>query len=205
MLDRRRLVFAALVLGFAPPAGAADELTEARAFVHRTGDAILSIVNGGLSPGDKHQALARIVMESVDVDGVARFALGRFWRLATPAQRTTYLSLFRRYLVFNVTGRLSQYKGTTFKVGRAIPMNDNVAVTTTIYVPNNSPSDLQWIVSFSSGSPKIVDLVAEGTSLRVTQRSDYASVITRNGGQNVQALLDAMQSQLQRMTSGGSG
>ncbi len=205
MLDRRSLVLAGLVLVLGRPVAAEDEVTEAKAFVHRTGEAILSVVNGDMSPGDKHQALARIVTDSVDVDGVARFALGRFWGLATAAQRETYLSLFRQYLVFNVTGRLSQYKGTTFKIGRAIPMNGNIAVTTTIYVPNNQPADLQWIVSLSSGTPKIVDLVAEGTSLRVTQRSDYASVITRNGGQDVQALLDAMRAQLTRMTSGGNG
>ncbi len=205
MLDRRSLVLAGLVLVLGRPVAAEDEVAEAKAFVQRTGEAILSVVNGDLSPGDKHQALARIVTDSVDVDGVARFALGRFWRLATVAQRETYLSLFRQYLVFNVTGRLSQYKGTHFKIGRAIPMNGNIAVTTTIYVPNNQPADLQWIVNLSSGTPKIVDLVAEGTSLRVTQRSDYASVITRNGGQDVQALLDAMRAQLTRMTSGGNG
>ncbi len=28
-----------------------------------------------------------------------------------------------------------------------------------------------------SGSPKIVDVIAEGTSLRLTQRSDYASYL----------------------------
>jgi len=205
MLDRRSLVLAAVVVVLGRPAAAADEITEAKAFVQRTGDAILSVINGDLSPGDKHQALARIVIQDVDVDGVARFALGRFWRLASPAQRETYLSLFRQYLVFNVTGRLAQYKGTTFKLGRATPMNGDVSVTTTIYEPNNQPADLQWMVSFESGGPKIVDLVAEGTSLRVTQRSEYASVITRNGGQDVQALLDAMHAQLKRMTEGGNG
>jgi len=203
MARRRTLVLAGLLLPFAGPAYAAGEVAEAKAFVERTGNAILGVVNGPGSAAEKRAAFARIVDQAVDVDGVARFALGQFWHVATPAQRQTYLSLFRQYLVFNVTGRLSQYKGTTFTIARAEPMNGDIAVTTTLHTPNSSPTDLQWMISFSTGSPKIVDLVAGGTSLRVTQRSDYASVITRNGGQNVQALLDAMRRQIARLEAGG--
>ncbi|MGH7119080.1 MAG: MlaC/ttg2D family ABC transporter substrate-binding protein [Acetobacteraceae bacterium] len=199
------MLLAALALTAARPATAADQVAEAKTFVQHAGQSILSMINSDMSPGAREKALAKIVDEDVDVDGVARFALGRFWRVATPAQRETYLALFRRYLVFNVTGRLSQYKGTTFSIDRAIPMNGDIAVTTTIRVPNSQPADLQWIVSFASGSPKIVDLVAEGTSLRITQRSDYASVITRNGGEDVQALLDAMRAQINRLSAGANG
>ncbi|MGH7191091.1 MAG: hypothetical protein ACREF0_18125, partial [Acetobacteraceae bacterium] len=73
MPDRRSVILAGLVLLSARPAGAADEATEARAFVQHTGNAILSVVNGGGSPKEKGQALARIVNQDVDVNGVARF------------------------------------------------------------------------------------------------------------------------------------
>ncbi|MGH7067576.1 MAG: MlaC/ttg2D family ABC transporter substrate-binding protein [Acetobacteraceae bacterium] len=205
MPDRRSVLLAGLVLLSARPAGAEDQISEAKAFIRRTGDAILAVVNGRGNGKEKRQALARIVDQAVDVDGVARFALGRFWRVATARQRQDYLSLFRQYLVFNVTGRLSQYKGTTFTLDRAEPLNGDIAVSTTIRIPNNQPASLQWMVSFASGSPEIVDLVAEGTSLRITQRSDYASVITRNGGQDVQALLDAMRQQIARLEASDSG
>ena len=44
------------------------------------------------------------------------------------------------------------------------------------------------------GQPRIVDVIAEGTSLRLTQRSDYASFLQRNGN-NVAALISAMRRQ----------
>lgn len=205
MMKRRVLLVAAPVLLLGRGAFAANELAEATAFVQRTGDAILAVVNESGTTAEKRAALARIVNQAVDVNNVARFALGRFWRLATPEQRQTYLALFRQYLVFNVTGRLSQYKGTTFTLGRAQAMNGDISVATTIRTPNGAPADMQWLVSFASGKPQIVDLVAEGTSLRITQRSEYASVITRNGGQNVQALIDAMRQQIARLEAGGNG
>lgn len=206
MPKRRSLLLAAPLLLLATGSvDAADEVAEAEAFVRKTGDSILAVVNGSQPPASRQAALAHIVDSAVDVDGVARFALGHFWRLATPEQRSTYLSLFRQYLVFNVTGRLNQYKGTTFTIDRAQPMNDAVSVSTTIHMPRNPPADMQWIVSFDSGGPKIIDLIAEGTSLRITQRSDYASVITRNGGENVQPLLDAMRQQISKLESSRGG
>jgi phospholipid transport system substrate-binding protein len=37
-------------------------------------------------------------------------------------------------------------------------------------------------------------VIAEGTSLRLTQRSDYAAFLSRNGN-SVQALIDALKQQ----------
>jgi phospholipid transport system substrate-binding protein len=50
------------------------------------------------------------------------------------------------------------------------------------------------------GQPKVVDMIAEGTSLRLTTRSEYAAVIQRNGGR-VAALLDAMRSQIAQLAA----
>jgi phospholipid transport system substrate-binding protein len=57
-----------------------------------------------------------------------------------------------------------------------------------------------WAVDQVDGSPKIVDVIVAGTSLRITTRNDYASVITSHGGQ-VSALLTAMQNQIDRIKS----
>ena len=205
MPTRRSLLFSVPFLLAASRVPAADEATEAAQFVKQTGDAIRQVVDQPGPMSDKRGALAQIVDQAVDVDGIGRFALGRFWNVATPAQRQAYLSLFHQFLVFNVTGRLGQYKGATFTIDRTEPMNGDMAVSTTIHTPGQPTANMQWIVGFTSGRPQIVDLVAEGTSMRVTQRSDYASVITRNGGEDVQALIDAMRAQLTRLQGGSNG
>jgi len=45
------------------------------------------------------------------------------------------------------------------------------------------------------GKPKIEDLLVEGTSLRITQRSDYSSFLLHNNS-NVQALIDKLRQML---------
>ena len=56
---------------------------------------------------------------------------------------------------------------------------------------------MTWVVDGTDGQPRIVDVVAEGVSLRQTQRSDYASYIQQHGG-NVEALIQALRAQVAR-------
>jgi phospholipid transport system substrate-binding protein len=50
-------------------------------------------------------------------------------------------------------------------------------------------------VANAGTDPKVVDVIAEGTSLRITQRDDYASFLTQHGD-NIDGLLDAIRHQL---------
>ncbi len=123
---------------------------------------------------------------------------GRYRTIATPDQHTQFLQLFHQLLAFNITHEISAYEGVTFVVNSAAPMGNDIVVDTTISRPGQPAADVGWAVDEVNGSPKIVDVIVAGTSLRITTRNDYGSVIVNNGGQ-VSALLNAMQSQLQRI------
>jgi phospholipid transport system substrate-binding protein len=73
-----------------------------------------------------------------------------------------------------------------------------MVVDTTINRPGQAPADVGWAVDEINGQPKIIDVIVAGTSLRITTRNDYGSVITDNGGQ-VSALLTAMQNQIAKI------
>ncbi|MFN8882111.1 MAG: ABC transporter substrate-binding protein, partial [Alphaproteobacteria bacterium] len=73
-------------------------------------------------------------------------------------------------------------------------------VSTLVERPNTPPFALDWRVAEIAGQPRVVDMIAEGTSLRLTTRSEYASVIQRNGGR-VTALLDAMRGQIAQLVA----
>ena len=180
-------------------AQASTETAEARSFIHTTGQELVRAINGASSAEAKSAALAQIVDRRVDVDGIAKFCLGRFWRLATPAERKQYEDLFHRVLVLNVTAKIGDYQGVAFAVGRAVPREEGVMVATTVTRPGQAPAEVDWLVKPIGGAPKIIDVVAEGTSLRVTQRSDYASFISRHND-SVAALITALQAQ-----AGGAG
>lgn len=168
---------------------------QATAFVSQVGQHLVAIVGGPGSEAEKQAALRPVIDSTVDVNGVGRFVLGRFWRVATPAQRQEYLDLFHTVLMNSITGRIGDYAGVHFTVGRATATPGGVEVATVVSRPNNPPANVIWVIGDVGGSPKIVDVQAEGTSLRVTQRDDYASYLARNND-SVQALINAMKRQV---------
>ena len=195
MLNRRRFVsVAALALLAAPQTAMADLTDAAASFVDKLLKDLSGIVNGGKPIPEQQTALRRIVLDNVDVDGVARFCLGRFWRTATPDQQKNYLEAFRTVLVANITGKVGEYKGVTFSVGRAQKREEDVIVASVVSRPSNAPNKVDWLVSTVGGATKVIDVIAEGTSLRLTQRGDYAAFLGRNNN-DISALIEAMKKQ----------
>jgi phospholipid transport system substrate-binding protein len=196
MFLRRTILplIAACLLAGLPLAARAQSAEQATQFVQSVGQQLVSIVNGPGSDAQKSAALTRIIDSTVDVDGVGRFVLGRFWRVATPAQQQEYQALFHKVLVAGITSKIGDYEGVRFTIGRTTSRPEGQVVSSTIVGPKKPAAEVDWVVNQVGGSPKIVDVVAEGTSLRLTQRADYASFIMQHHD-SVQALLDAMRRQ----------
>jgi phospholipid transport system substrate-binding protein len=179
----------------APRSALAEGTDRASAFVKTVGDKLVGVVNNPGTATEKRAAMTQIISAAVDVDGIGRFCLGRFWRQSSEEQQKQYLELFHEVLITNITSKLGEYKGVTFTMGRSRMQDEEAAVSTTVIRPNNPPTAVDWIISNPTTNPKIIDVVAEGTSLRLTQRSDYASYLAHNSN-NVDALITAMRQQV---------
>ena len=107
-----------LALALAPDARA-DDISAARATIQSTGNQMIAIINSPGGPAQKQAAFQQLVYANVDVDGVARFVLGRFWRVATPEQQQSYMQTFRQLLVYAVTGQTSTFQSASFTLGDA--------------------------------------------------------------------------------------
>ena len=177
------------------PVAAAHAQTSDAAFVQSLGDRLAAIVNGSGSLADKKAAVLPMLSRDVDVDAIGRFCLGRFWRTATPAQQQRYLALFHQVLTNSITGKLGDYRGVSVVVGQGTTVNGDGLVPTTITRPGQPPVNVQWKISDSSGSPKVVDIIAEGVSLSINERDDYSSYLAHHGN-DVQALIDALTRQV---------
>lgn len=197
MLNRRNALalLSALSVGLTLRAQAASAAEAAGRFVKTTGDKLVAVVNGAGSLDERRKELMPIIDSTVDVQGVARFCLGRFWRSATPEQQQQYTQLFHGVLVGNIAVKLGDYRGVKFTLGRTQDRDEGELVSTIIERPNNPPTTVQWLIANAASDPKIIDVVAEGTSLRVTQREDYASFLTHNNN-SIAALIDAMRKQV---------
>lgn len=204
-MHTRRLLFGT-ALAFAAAGGDARaqrgaDPARAAQFVQSTGQELVAALNSSAPVAQRRQQVASILRRAVDVEGVGRFILGRWWRQASPAEQQEYLRLFEETLIRNLSARFGEYQGVRFALGRSQQRTEeDVLVNTIIERPNMAPFSLDWRVGDVNGQPKVVDVIAEGTSLRLTQRSEYSSVIQRNNGQ-VSALLAAMRNQIQQLAA----
>lgn len=161
-------------------------------FVQSTAERGLKFLsNPNADTSAKKQEFKKLLDGSFDLDTIGRFALGTNWRVATPAQQQEYLALFRKMVVDVYTARFNDYKGQKFEAKSFRSISPTDTLVTSFIVPADGGQNVQvdWRVRYKGGTYKIVDVLVSGVSMSVTQRSDFAAVIQRGGG-NVSVLID---------------
>jgi phospholipid transport system substrate-binding protein len=188
---RRNLLLAAVALFIGgtisarPAAAAADPA----ALITDLGNRALAVLGKNVSPSQRDARFRELFDQDFDVPAIARFVLGRYWRIATPAQQQEFVRLFTIYTALAYSNRLAVYSGETLRVTGSRPEPEGSIVTSEIVRPNGAPpTKVDWRLGWTDGTYKITDVIVDGISMAVTQRSEFASVIQRHGGQ-LQGLL----------------
>lgn len=164
--------------------------TGAQKFVTNMADKAISFLgNSSASQDQKEAEFRRLLKNSFDMKTIGRFALGRYWGTATAQQQQEYLQLFENMVVDVYAARFNEYKGQKLEVAGARADNNDTLVTSYIVAPTGGDKfQVDWRVRNKGGTYKIVDVIIEGVSMSLTQRSDFSSVIQQGGG-DVQSLL----------------
>ncbi len=164
--------------------------TGAQKFVDTMGKRAIGFLgNGSLSQAQKQAEFRKLLRTSFDLKTIGRFALGRYWRSATSAQQKEYQRLFEKMVVDVYSARFEEYQGQDLDVRSFRRDGDKDTIVTSYIVPDAGQEiQVDWRVRYKKGRYKIVDVIIEGVSMSLTQRSDFSSVIQRGGG-DIQALL----------------
>ena len=151
------------------------------------GIAFLSDPNISLS--EKEKRFRKILDNNFDMQTIGRFVMGRNWKVATEQQRKEYQKLFEDLVVKVYSARFDEYQGEDFAVENYQSTGKSDYMVTSYIVPaNGSKVKVDWRVRNKNGTPRVIDIIIEGVSMTVTQRSEFASVIQRGGG-DVEVLL----------------
>jgi len=188
-LDRRRLLSGlrlapVLLLLAGRGAQAAVSADAAQQMIQEVGVQVLAILRDqGLNNQQKFERLVTLLEGPIDLGLIARLILGRHWRSASEAQRTEYLQLFRAFALDNLASRLHVYDGQDFEIVGAQAVDERDAVVATrVTGGGRPPLKVDWRVrERDDGHLVAIDVIVEGISLIVTQRSEFSAVIERQG------------------------
>ena len=179
-----RVVFPAVFVVLVALANAAlASGEEAARFVHRLGNqTIETLAAPDLTLDQRKDQFRGLLIHGFDIPFIGRFVIGRHWRAATPDQRGDYMALYSEFFLQTYASRIGEYSGQTFTVtgARAVNAKDFV-VRTRISRPGGQPFNADWRVRKVDGGYRVIDIMAEGVSLAITQRSEFASVAQRIG------------------------
>jgi phospholipid transport system substrate-binding protein len=136
----------------------------------------------------------QVVIPNIDFIALSQSVLGVTWRKATPEQREVFEREFRSLLMNTYLASISRadYHGQSIKYLplRNPPTGDRAEVDAEIEQPNGPLIHAQFRMYRRDGEGwKVYDVVVEGVSLVITQRSSFSSIIRDKGLDGLIAML----------------
>jgi phospholipid transport system substrate-binding protein len=185
-------LFLLTVFVAAPHRAAAQDATS---FIGDLGARGLQALSPSLSPAQQEARFRQLLDANFDIAGISRFVLGPYGRTMSPAARQQFEQLFRDYLAQVYTTRLRRYADAPFRATGSRPAGEETIVTSQVWTNGGSPVGIDWTVTNQNGRYLVTDVIVDGVSMKTTQRSEFAAIIQRNGGQP-DALLSVLRQQL---------
>lgn len=175
-----------------------DDKEEVKKFVSNLGNNIINIAKkNNLSESDKKQEIISTIDNSIDSKWIARFVLGKNYRLANKAQRQRFTNLYRNFMINTYGPKFKDYNGRKFSVNK-VDQQGKFFIARAEFLPKdtNIPVLVDFRVKKRKGKLVVLDFIAEGVSLIETQRSEFNSAISQNG---IDKFLDNLEQRVQKL------
>jgi phospholipid transport system substrate-binding protein len=160
--------------------------------------AIRVLADKSLVGTQRNAELRKLFIDNFDVDFIGRFVLARYWRNASETEKADFRKSFEEYIVATYSRRFGSYSGEKIVVGQTFPGEDgdHSVVRSTVERPNGDTMTVDWRVQKVESQWRIVDVLVEGVSMMVTQRSEFNAVLQRENGS-----LGALNNRLRALTA----
>jgi phospholipid transport system substrate-binding protein len=113
----------------------------------------------------------------------------------TAAQKDVFSPMFEDFVVTTYSRRLDAYSGEQLMLGQARKAGKKVtAVGSQVTRAQGQPVDVDWMLRRNDGRWYVIDVVIEGVSMVISQRSEFATVISQQGG--IDGLIENLRSRV---------
>ncbi|OUU50897.1 MAG: toluene tolerance protein [Pelagibacteraceae bacterium TMED65] len=154
-------------------------------FINSISSEASEILSSKLSDSEKVIKLKMIAEESVDIDGIGLYTLGKYRKTLTDEQREEYKKLFKEYFLKSFSGRLVVYSDAKIAVLSEEVKNEKYTIVYSKLIGTTDRPEVKidWrVYTKNPEKPLIRDLVIESLSLARTQKEEFNSIIENNGG-----------------------
>ena len=158
-----------------------------------TKNAINTLTDESIDQKQKETRFGELFDKNFDIPSISRFVLGKYWKQASLDQKKNFIKSFRNYVVKTYSSRFNEYSGEKLKLlNFENESNPKIFIVHTGLERGDAPMIMvDWRIGKKKDRYVILDIIIEGISLAVTQRSEFVSVIDQNEG-NIDQLINLL-------------
>jgi ABC-type transport system involved in resistance to organic solvents, auxiliary component len=163
-------------------AATAQAETATEALKARDAEIRAALPKQGTEPSpETRKKLENIVTRAVDLDGMAKSALGKTWVETPPAKRKKFLDAFKGRFRKASGEQLDQYRSTQVKYFPERKEDDDDVVIPTEVTVKGEPTHIDYRMRQEGGDWRIVDIVVDDVSTVENYRSSFNRIIKKEG------------------------
>ena len=186
-------IIAAAALPWLSSGAMAMTTAQASALVEQVADEITRIINAGQSEDATIRDFDRLLGRYADMPTIAQSVLGPPARTASRSQLAAFADALQSYMSRKYGRRFREFIGGTVSVQGAEDTGRYVEVVALVSTPREAPFEVRFRVWDRSGRPLFIDMLIEGVSLVISERSEIGSIMDRNGA-SIDATTQALHS-----------
>ncbi len=137
------------------------------------------------NPKQVSELMSRLMLPHVDLEGMARWVLGRnAWMDASTEQQAQFTEEFRHLMINTYAGALSEYRNQTieyFPIRGGAAGKERVQVASVIHDPGREVTHIVYRLVSKQGEWKVYDIVIEGVSLLKGFQAQFATDLEKKG------------------------
>ena len=164
-------------------------------FVQSTVNRASQTLSKDISKKEKILELKEIAKDTVDINGIGFYTLGKYRKEISDEQKKRYSKLFKDYFLKSFSSRLSEYSNPKINVISKDKKNDKYTIVSSILVATKDRPEVKidWrIYTKNPENPLIRDLIIEGLSLARTQKEEFSSILNSNNN-DINALFSSLE------------
>lgn len=160
------------------------ETTTAKKVVEDFQAVIIQTMKQGKDLGyeGRFNLLKEPVANSHDLIKIARIVVGREWEKLTSEQKNTLVDVFSRLSIASYAHNFKEFNGESFKfdseeeTGRG-----GVIIHSYLMIPDDKDVKFDYMLKKKGDNWKIINIIANGVSDLALKRSEYTTILQREG------------------------
>jgi phospholipid transport system substrate-binding protein len=177
-------MFICLLLGMSNVFAADDGAAAAKQVVDKFQSELIAVMKNGKQLGftGRYDKLRDSVTNSHDLNKIARIVVGKEWEKLSEDQQKKLVDVFSRLSIASYAHNFKEYGGESFTIdSEEETARGGVVVYAHLSIPNDKDVKFEYHLKENDKSWRIINIVANGVSDLALKRSEYTSILQREG------------------------